>query len=90
MCYKFLERGGNFVGRGSFLLVVEKRLVVVVVLCGSRRCRGCRNWVGGGLDIDLGWDGRGREWGEGLRVNVAGEVAEEGEADVDDYYVKVR
>lgn len=26
----------------------------------------------------------------GLRVNVAGEVAEEGEADVDDYYIKVR
>lgn len=25
----------------------------------------------------------------GLRVNVAGEVAEEGEADVDDYYIKV-
>lgn len=24
----------------------------------------------------------------GLRVNVAGEVAEEGEADVDDYYIR--
>lgn len=34
----------------------------------------------------MGWDGEGRA----LRVNVAGEVAEEGEADVDDYYVKVR
>lgn len=30
----------------------------------------------------------GRE-GRALRVNVAGKVAEEGEADVDDYYVKV-
>lgn len=35
----------------------------------------------------------GRGWGGGemggLRVNVAGKVAEEGEADVDEYYVKV-
>lgn len=37
---------------------------------------------GGGLD--LGWDGRMG----GLRVNVAGEVAEEGEADVDEYYIR--
>lgn len=82
MCYKFLERGGIFVGKSSFLLVVG------VVLCESRRCRGCRNWVGGGLDLGI-WDGdMGRE-GRALRVNVAGKVAEEGEADVDDYYVKV-
>lgn len=81
MCYKFLERGGNFVGKSSFLLVVvvEKRLVVV--LCGSRRCRGCRNWVGGGVRFGMGWDGGMG----GLRVNVAGKVAEEGEADVDEY-----
>lgn len=83
MCYKFLERGGNFVGRGSFLLVVvEKRLVVV--LCESRRCRGCRNWVGRGVRYRYGMG-----WGDGgLRVNVAGKVAEEGEADVDDYYIR--
>lgn len=84
MCYKFLERGGNFVGKSSFLLV-EKRLVVVV-LCGSRRCRGCRNWVGGvRYRFGMGWEGG---MGEGLRVNVAGKVAEEGEADVDDYYIR--
>lgn len=43
---------------------------------------------GGGLDLGtgMGWGDGGR----GLRVNVAGKVAEEGEADVDDYYVKVR
>lgn len=39
-------------------------------------------WGGGGNRID----GEGRA----LRVNVAGKVAEEGEADVDEYYVKVR
>lgn len=87
MCYKFLERGGNFVG--SFLLVDEKRLVVVV-LCGSRMCRGCRNWVGRGVRFGIGMGGGGNRRMGGLRVNVAGEVAEEGEADVDEYYIKVR
>lgn len=32
----------------------------------------------------MGWDGRMG----GLRVNVAGKVAEEGEADVDEYYIR--
>lgn len=86
MCYKFLERGGIFVGKSSFLLVV------VVVLCESRRCRGCRNWVRRGVRFgDMGWEGEGiGGWERALRVNVAGKVAEEGEADVDEYYVKVR
>lgn len=43
--------------------------------------------LGGGLDLGI-WDGdMGRE-GRALRVNVAGEVAEEGEADVDEYYIR--
>lgn len=37
----------------------------------------------------MGWDGEGMG-GRALRVNVAGKVAEEGEADVDEYYVKIR
>lgn len=63
-----------------------RRDLLLLFFAGVEDVEDVETGLGGGLDLGTGM---GMGMG-GLRVNVAGKVAEEGEADVDDYYVKVR
>lgn len=71
-------------GRVVSSLLLLRRGGLLLFFAGVECVEDVETGFGGGLDIDMGWDGEGRA----LRVNVAGKVAEEGEADVDEYYIR--
>lgn len=74
-------------GRVVSSSLLLRRDLLLLFFAGVEDVEDVETGFGGGVRYRYGM---GRRGDGGLRVNVAGKVAEEGEADVDEYYIKVR